>query len=68
VALGRIAHDTRLKMLKLQRDASFAHGAVPDAGKLKLYDAPTDQLQITQYRRADASAISAACSRGYAKT
>jgi uracil-DNA glycosylase len=39
VALGRIAHDTMLKTLNLRAAAApFAHGAVHDAGKLKLYD------------------------------
>jgi uracil-DNA glycosylase family 4 len=39
LALGRIAHDTMLKMLKIRAvTAPFAHGAVHDAGKLKLYD------------------------------
>jgi uracil-DNA glycosylase family 4 len=39
VALGRIAHDTMLKTLKLRNAAApFAHGAVHQAGHLKLYD------------------------------
>jgi uracil-DNA glycosylase family 4 len=39
VALGRIAHDTVLKTLALRAAASpFAHGAVHQAGPLKLYD------------------------------
>jgi uracil-DNA glycosylase family 4 len=39
VALGRIAHDTMLKILKLRSAvAPFAHGAVHQAGRLKLYD------------------------------
>jgi uracil-DNA glycosylase family 4 len=39
VALGRIAHDTMLKVLKLRAAAApFAHGAVHQAGGLKLYD------------------------------
>jgi uracil-DNA glycosylase len=39
VALGRIAHDTMLKTLRLRAAAApFAHGGVHDAGKLKLYD------------------------------
>ena len=39
VALGRIAHDTTLKALGLRAAAApFGHGAVHDAGKLKLYD------------------------------
>ena len=39
VALGRIAHETLLKTLKLRSTAApFAHGAVHQAGQLKLYD------------------------------
>jgi len=39
VALGRIAHDTMLKTLNLRAaTAPFAHGAVHQAGGLKLYD------------------------------
>jgi uracil-DNA glycosylase family 4 len=39
VALGRIAHDTVLKALKLRAvSAPFAHGAVHKAGALTLYD------------------------------
>jgi uracil-DNA glycosylase len=39
VALGRIAHDSMLKTLTLRAAAApFAHGAVHDAGKLRLYD------------------------------
>jgi len=39
VALGRIAHDTLLKTFKLRAaTAPFAHGAVHQAGRLKLYD------------------------------
>jgi len=39
VALGRIAHDTLLKVLALRAAAApFAHGAVHQAGALKLYD------------------------------
>jgi uracil-DNA glycosylase family 4 len=39
VALGRIAHDTTLKTLNLRAAAApFSHGAVHDAGRLKLYD------------------------------
>ena len=39
VALGRIAHDTLLKTLKLRSAAApFAHGAMHQAGRLKLYD------------------------------
>jgi uracil-DNA glycosylase len=39
VALGRIAHETLLKTLKLRAAAApFAHGAVHQAGGLKLYD------------------------------
>jgi uracil-DNA glycosylase family 4 len=39
VALGRIAHDTMLKVLGLRAAAaSFAHGAIHQAGALKLYD------------------------------
>jgi uracil-DNA glycosylase family 4 len=39
VALGRIAHDTMLKVLELRSAAApFAHGAVHAAGGVKLYD------------------------------
>ncbi len=39
IALGRIAHDTLLKTLKLRAAAApFAHGAVHQVGRLKLYD------------------------------
>jgi uracil-DNA glycosylase len=39
VALGRIAHDSMLKTLGIRAvTAPFAHGAVHDAGALKLYD------------------------------
>jgi uracil-DNA glycosylase family 4 len=39
VALGRIAHDTVLKPLKLRAvQAPFGHGAVHQAGALRLYD------------------------------
>jgi uracil-DNA glycosylase family 4 len=39
VALGRIAHDTMLKVLELRSAAApFAHGAVHPAGGVKLYD------------------------------
>ena len=39
VALGRIAHDSMLKVLSLRAAAApFAHGAVHQAGHLKLYD------------------------------
>ena len=39
VALGRIAHDTMLKVLDLRSAAApFAHGAVHPAGGVKLYD------------------------------
>ena len=39
VALGRVAHDTLLKTLKLKSAAApFAHGAMHRAGRLKLYD------------------------------
>jgi uracil-DNA glycosylase family 4 len=39
VALGRIAHDSLLKTLNLRAAAApFAHGAVHQAGRLKLYD------------------------------
>jgi len=39
VALGRVAHDSLAKALKLGRAAvPFAHGAVHQAGRLKLYD------------------------------
>jgi len=39
VALGRIAHDTVLKTLKLRgAEAPFAHGALHQAGRYRLYD------------------------------
>jgi uracil-DNA glycosylase len=39
IALGRIAHDTVVKTLKLRSAAApFAHGAVHPAGNAKLYD------------------------------
>lgn len=39
VALGRIAHDTVLKPLQLKgSQAPFAHGAMHQAGALRLYD------------------------------
>ena len=39
VPLGRIAHDSLLKTLKLRSAAApFAHGAVHQAGNLKIYD------------------------------
>jgi uracil-DNA glycosylase len=39
VALGRIAHDTMLKVLDLRSAAApFAHGAVHPAGGVRLYD------------------------------
>jgi uracil-DNA glycosylase len=39
VALGRVAHDTVLKTLKLRAAAApFTHGAVHQAGHLRLYD------------------------------
>lgn len=39
VALGRIAHDTVLKPLKLKSSAApFAHGATHRAGSIRLYD------------------------------
>jgi uracil-DNA glycosylase family 4 len=39
VPLGRIAHDTVLKILKLRSAAApFGHGAVHEVGRLKLYD------------------------------
>jgi uracil-DNA glycosylase family 4 len=39
VALGRIAHDSALKTLKLRGVAApFAHGAVHQAGRYRLYD------------------------------
>jgi len=39
VALGRIAHDSMLKVLELRSAAApFAHGAVHPAGGVKLYD------------------------------
>jgi uracil-DNA glycosylase family 4 len=39
VALGRIAHDSVVKTLKLRGSAApFAHGASHQAGRIKLYD------------------------------
>lgn len=39
VALGRVAHDTLLRTLELRSAAAtFAHGAVHQAGRVKLYD------------------------------
>jgi uracil-DNA glycosylase family 4 len=39
VALGRVAHDTLVKMLKLRGSAApFAHGAMHQAGRIRLYD------------------------------
>ncbi len=39
VALGRIAHDSVLKTLKLRgAEAPFGHGAVHQAGRYRLYD------------------------------
>ena len=39
VALGRVAHDTVLKTLKLRGSAApFAHGAVHQVGRVRLYD------------------------------
>ena len=39
VALGRIAHDSTLKALGLRNAAApFAHGAVHEAGAIRLYD------------------------------
>ena len=39
VALGRVAHDSMLKVLALRAAAApFAHGAIHAAGALKLYD------------------------------
>jgi uracil-DNA glycosylase family 4 len=39
VALGRVAHDSVLKALKLRvAEAAFAHGAVHRAGRYRLYD------------------------------
>jgi len=39
VALGRVAHDSVLKTLKLRASAApFAHGAIHQAGPIKLYD------------------------------
>lgn len=39
VLLGRVAHDTMLKTLGIRAvTAPFAHGAVHDAGRFKLYD------------------------------
>ena len=39
VALGRVAHDSMLKVLELRAAAApFAHGAIHQAGAVKLYD------------------------------
>ncbi|MGB3866796.1 MAG: uracil-DNA glycosylase [Xanthobacteraceae bacterium] len=39
VALGRVAHDSTVKALGLRAAAApFSHGAVHDAGRVKLYD------------------------------
>lgn len=39
VALGRVAHDSTVKALELRAAAApFSHGAVHDAGTVKLYD------------------------------
>ena len=39
VALGRVAHDSMLKILNLRAAAApFSHGAVHQAGVLRLYD------------------------------
>ena len=39
VALGRVAHETTLKALGLRGSAApFAHGAMHQAGAIKLYD------------------------------
>jgi uracil-DNA glycosylase family 4 len=39
VALGRVAHETTLKTLKIRSAAApFAHGAIHQAGTLKFYD------------------------------
>ena len=39
LALGRIAHDTMLKTLDIRAvTAPFAHGAVHQAGRFRLYD------------------------------
>src|SRR6201999_538149 len=39
VALGRIAHDSLLKAVNLRSAAApFAHGAIHQAGPIKLYD------------------------------
>jgi uracil-DNA glycosylase len=39
VALGRIAHETTLKALGVRASAApFAHGAMHQAGALRLYD------------------------------
>ncbi|HEY0328731.1 MAG TPA: uracil-DNA glycosylase [Rhodopseudomonas sp.] len=39
VALGRVAHDSMLKTLQLRAAAApFAHGAVHQAGRVRLYD------------------------------
>jgi uracil-DNA glycosylase len=39
VALGRIAHETTVKALGIRASTvPFAHGAVHDAGRFRLYD------------------------------
>ena len=39
VALGRVAHDSVVKTLELRGSAApFAHGAIHQAGRIKLYD------------------------------
>jgi uracil-DNA glycosylase len=39
VALGRVAHESMLKVLGLRAAAApFAHGAIHPAGGMKLYD------------------------------
>jgi len=39
VALGRVAHESTVKALKLRSAAApFAHGAIHQAGRVMLYD------------------------------
>jgi uracil-DNA glycosylase family 4 len=60
VALGRIAHDSTLKALRLRAaDAPFAHGAEHNAGALRLFDSyhcsryntNTGRLTETMFRK-----------------
>ena len=52
VALGRIAHETTLRALGLKPAAfPFAHGAVHDCGRFRLYDSYHCSRQNTNTRR-----------------